>query len=116
MKSSNKFVADVVAFVDVVVIDDGYIHASPAVADVAVVEVDTTFIYICPLFFSFPKFQISRIESIYWATLTACLEEQKNEKNEERVYMTNMYMTMVINCFSRSPLLLLLLLLLQLYR
>jgi hypothetical protein len=38
-------------------------------------------------FFSFPKFQISRIESIYWTALTACLEGQKNEKNErESIY------------------------------
>jgi hypothetical protein len=83
MKSSNKFV--VVVFAVVLVKDDGYIHASTAVVDVAA-EVDTTFIYICMFFFLFQKFQISRIESIYWTALTACLEEQKNEKNE-RVYI-----------------------------
>jgi len=44
MKSSNKFV--VVVFAVVLVKDDGYIHASTAVVDVAA-EVDTTFIYIC---------------------------------------------------------------------
>jgi hypothetical protein len=56
--------------------DDGCIHSSTAAA---VVEVDTTsiyiYIYIVYVFFSFPKFQISRIESIYWTALTACLEE-----------------------------------------
>jgi hypothetical protein len=61
MKSSNNFV---VVFVDALVKDDGYIHASTAVVDVDVVvvaEVDTTFldiyVYIYIFFFLF-LFQI----------------------------------------------------------
>jgi hypothetical protein len=56
MKSSNNFVVAVdvvVVFVDVLVKDDGYIHASPAVDADVVVEVDTTFIYTCAFFFFF---------------------------------------------------------------
>jgi hypothetical protein len=75
MESSNKFVFDVVVAV-VVVKDDGYIHSNTAVA--AVDDWDTTSIFINlldELFFSlFQKIQISRIASIYWTALTACLE------------------------------------------
>jgi len=59
MKSSNNFAVDVVVFVDVMVIEDGYIHASTAVADVDVdvVEVDTTFIDIYIYIYFFFLFQ-----------------------------------------------------------
>jgi len=55
MKSSNNFA---VVFVDALVKDDGYIHASTAAVDVDVVvvvvaEVDTTFIDIYIFFFFF---------------------------------------------------------------
>lgn len=65
--------------------NDGHIHASLVVA----VEMNTTSVLICLSNYScrFPKIEINRIDAIYWTTLTACLEEWRNEKNEWREYI-----------------------------